>query len=132
MNLSDEFRSLMGDAGRAMSDLSEATGGLYGKAKERAHTFNESQKTQAQIGERKRAIQMAYARIGEAIYEAHKDDTSVDPAYAEEFDKIRAARAELAALEETLRNLQNGRVCPNCGDTVSSSDVFCPKCGNRL
>lgn len=93
----------------------------------RAKDLTESLQLKSQVSAEKAKIQEAYALIGKAYYEDHKD--SEDDKYKELFSGIQGSFFKIATLEEEICQLDGNRVCAECGTKVAREDAFCKRCG---
>ena len=80
------------------------------------------------IQEREGAIRKLYQNLGQAYYQAHKDDEN--PEY-EQIAEIRAAFEEIGELKSAKDDIRGIRRCPECGGAVADSANFCSNCGAK-
>ena len=75
-------------------------------------------------------LEKQYALLGKAVYDAHKDDETLEEKVY--FPSIKEAEAELAALNEELLSIQGAVICPSCGAKQAEKHDFCSSCGTAL
>lgn len=80
------------------------------------------------IQEREGAIRKLYQNLGQAYYQAHKDDEN--PEY-EQIAEIRAAFEEIGELKSAKDDIRGIRRCPECGGAVADSANFRSNCGAK-
>ena len=91
--------------------------------------LTENARLNASILENRRKIEKLYSSLGQAYFEAHKNDPAPEqPALMEELNKLSAA---IAQAEKELNEMKNRGKCPNCGAEVPQGALFCPVCGTK-
>lgn len=81
----------------------------------------------SKLSAEKDKVNKAYAAMGKAFYEAHKEEGCED--FAESFAEIGESLAKITELEDAILELEGNRVCPECGAKVDKDALFCKKCG---
>lgn len=99
----------------------------------RQHTadFLTVQKLNARLRSLRRELERVYAAIGEVCCRIHAeggDDASLEPM----FEKAASLREELALVTAETDRLNRIVRCTGCGETVSRTLNYCPKCGAKL
>lgn len=67
--------------------------------------------------------------LGEAVYEAEKDNTEC-PYYS--FIKEIKDKKELEIQKANEKTKEQTRTCPVCGATLSNTALFCVNCGSKI
>ena len=109
--------------GKRLSDVSQ-------NVSQQTKNFTDTTRLNAEISEKRRKLPGIYEAVGRAYYERHKNDLN-----AEERDKIQEINttfAEIARLEEEIRQIRGITKCPVCGTDNANDAVFCSACGNRI
>lgn len=76
-------------------------------------------------------IESAYADLGRAYYERHKDDLELGE-NLDAFMAIKEAEEEIARLKSEIMDAQGTIVCPQCGMRQKKDHAFCSGCGTAL
>lgn len=71
-------------------------------------------------------------QLGEAFYQANKDNDEVEEAYREQVDTINKLEYNRMIWLNRKLKLQGMRSCENCGNTLPFESLFCNKCGVKL
>ncbi|MCH5353159.1 MAG: zinc ribbon domain-containing protein [Acutalibacter sp.] len=82
------------------------------------------------ISNSEKQIAQLYAVIGQAYYEAHKNDPNAES--PEQIQAINALSAEIEQNQEAIRVIKGITQCPNCGKDVPLGSAFCAVCGTKL
>ena len=71
-------------------------------------------------------------KIGEKVYDMHKNGEELPDKFSEELDAI-------GEMEENIRNLEKKHaecnkyiVCTECSSRLAVNSVYCPRCGHKL
>lgn len=80
-----------------------------------------------EIAGKQREMRQIYAEIGRKYFELHT--SAPEDALADLFAAAKTKADELAALEEQLLQYKGHRRCAACGETISASVAYCPRCG---
>lgn len=80
-----------------------------------------------EIAGKQREMRLVYAEIGKKYFELHAN--APEEAFSELFETARAKADELKKLEEQLLQYKGYRRCAVCGETISASVAYCPRCG---
>lgn len=119
--MSDDF---FGDLGKSISRATQ-------RAVDQTSNFFESTKITTQITSEKREIEKLYGKIGERIVrKVEKKETNyVGEEELAIVDEIRTRRENIRELRQSLADVKNMRICPNCEELIEKTAAFCPKCG---
>ncbi len=96
------------------------------KAKDLADVTN----LNGQINCQEEIINKAYAEIGKAYFELHKD--MADDIYAPQCDTIKAALVKIKQFKADLNYIKGFKICPNCSTEITAGAVFCSSCGTKI
>ena len=108
------------ELGRRVSDFGQ---GVATKTK----NFSDVSKLNSAIADLERQIANAYAGIGKAYYEAHKDDPNAEQ--REGIAYINSAMEQIHQYQEQVKVIRGIVKCPHCGADVSATAPFCSSCG---
>lgn len=108
------------ELGRRVSDFGQ---GVATKTK----NFSDVSKLNGAIADLERQIANAYAGIGKAYYEAHKDDPNAEQ--REGIAYINSAMEQIRQYQEQVKVIRGIVKCPHCGADVSATAPFCSSCG---
>ncbi len=87
-------------------------------------------KLNSSIAEEEKQIKANYTRIGEAYYQAHKEEPEAE--MAEWISAITESMGRIAEYREQLQKIKGLCVCPSCGAENSADSAFCAHCGAKL
>ena len=82
------------------------------------------------ISDKQGQIQQLYHNLGQAYYEAHRDDPA-----AEELEMIRQINclfSGIAQCREKISQIRGSSACPSCGAEVPAAAQFCNACGAKI
>lgn len=116
MTFLDEISKTLTDKGREAAQ----------KAKEVAEILQ----MKSQVSSEKSKVRDLYALIGKTYYKQHQGE--VEESFAETFKEIDHVLANVAELEEKIRQLEGSKACPACGAVLNREAAFCSKCGASL
>lgn len=85
---------------------------------------------QNQISAKREQLSGLYAHLGKKYYSYHRHDAEQE--FQTDVETINAGENELARLENQLKKLQEGLICPGCGAELNRDDRFCPACGRKV
>ncbi len=89
-----------------------------------------------QIASEEAKIREQYRIIGQLYYEECKGDEErmevLSDAYTEAFEKISISKWKIENAKETIAKNKGGICCPQCGNNIEKSAVFCSKCGKKV
>ena len=80
-----------------------------------------------EVASKRRELRLAYADVGSKYCELHGGEA--EPALTDLVAIAKVKLDELHSLEEQLLEYKGYRKCAACGETISSSVVYCPHCG---
>ena len=66
------------------------------------------------------------------IYATHTGTLTESEVLLAKLQEIDGLRQQIDRLEWEIARLQGGAVCPFCGASARSGDVFCRECGQKL
>lgn len=119
--MSDDF---FGDLGKSISRATQ-------RAVDQTSSFFESTKILTQITSEKKEIEKLYGKIGERVArKIEKNETDyVGDEERSIVDEIKSRRGTIHTLRQSLADVKNMRICPNCEELIEKTAAFCPKCG---
>lgn len=71
-------------------------------------------------------------QLGEAFYDANKDNETLDESYKDKVDIIKKLEYNYKVWNNRKLKTQGLRMCENCGNTLPYDSSFCNKCGYKL
>ena len=92
--------------------------------------FADTTRLNMEISEKEKKIAQLYAAIGQAYYEAHKDDASAES--ADKIAAINALFAEIADNRDKIGQIKGVAKCASCGAEISPDALFCNSCGTKV
>ncbi len=72
----------------------------------------------------------ALKSLGKSYYEIHK--SNAEPIFAQLIANVDEASTKLKEYSHTYAVLKNKIQCPQCGNFVKNTDLFCTRCGTKL
>lgn len=132
-------------------DLSKKIGSAADKAADKAKDMAEIGKLSLSISAQEKQLADLYAKIGQAVFAASKDDPASP--YAQDFVKIQSVLDTLSLLNSQLAAVRankndvidieptaeaestdqpHSNTCPICGALVDAGGKFCSSCGAML
>ena len=85
---------------------------------------------QERIAAKREQLSGLYSHLGKKYYESHRHD--MEQEFQADVENISAGENELARLENRLKKLREGLICPSCGSELDKDDRFCPSCGRKI
>ncbi len=70
--------------------------------------------------------------IGKYIYDSYNDGKQVDAELSAKCDEISDCEKNIVKLKQSVLEIKNLKKCNICSSEISKSDIFCPKCGQRV
>ena len=117
-------------AGAAVTgDYAVRTAGNVGEA---AQSVFNSSKISVKMLDVKSDIEILYKEIGKIIYAAHSNEEPAQEELEAMLSVLDDKFAELAELEESLRNASLRKKCEACGKSNPRGNEFCASCGEKL
>lgn len=113
MGFFDTLSETVANTGRALGNKTKEVAG--------------STKLSLQISQEEAKLKKAYAALGEAFYNEHKDD--MPEKYAVYAADIKECADRLESLTKDKQILKNQKHCTSCGAWMPNEDRFCGKCG---
>ena len=92
----------------------------------------EKTKCRNSISSTEEQITKAYAEIGRYYYESHLSGELFEGFVADKCASIDEWKQKLDELKLRMAQLNDQKLCPNCGEKCAESAVFCSKCGYRF
>lgn len=115
-----------------LDNLTKKVGDAAKTAAKKSGELVETTKVNMAISSEEDKIKVIYAEMGKYIYSKYKGGENIDPNLIQNCQLIDGVEENIVALKEKLMQIKNAKVCPNCGQQVELSTVFCPKCGSNL
>lgn len=84
----------------------------------------------ASISEKEKEATQLILQIGNAYYNANKDNSEVE--YADKIALINAIYDAINENREKIKQIKGVTKCPTCGKDVPLSASFCNNCGSRI
>ncbi len=92
--------------------------------------FADTTRLNMEISDKEKKIAQLYAAIGQAYYEAHKNDADAES--ADKIAAINALFAEIADNRERIGQIKGVAKCASCGAELSAEALFCTSCGSKV
>lgn len=83
----------------------------------------------------KNELSKAQRELGVLVYTLHKsgqENQELLNQYLNDVDRLQKQLDDFRKAQDGHINVQSRDICPNCGVSVDSNDVFCRNCGNKL
>lgn len=93
------------------------------KAKDVAEVSN----LRLQIKEEERRLKGRFSELGQQYYALHSED--VEEELRGNVEKVSEIRHRIGLLEERIHQIENERICPECGTRLPENGQFCTACG---
>jgi rubrerythrin len=113
-------------------NLSKKVGEAAKTAAKKSGELVETTKVNMAISSEEDKIKDIYTEMGKYTYSKYKGGENVDAAMLQSCQQIDGIEENIVSLKEKLMQIKNSKLCPNCGQQVELSTVFCPKCGSNL
>ncbi len=107
------------------SSMSRFAQTAVSKSKEMAETT----RVNVEISNVQQKIREVQMNLGRHVLENPALMPAPDETAADLIRQAQEANEKLTALQQTLLDLRNVNICPNCGAEVSRTSKFCGKCG---
>ena len=114
------------------NDLGKTITKAANDAVDKTTEFFEATKIRTQIAGEGKSIEKDYRDIGEIVYKLYMEGTPVTDAVAKLCDDVKAHEDRINDLRRELANRKGLNLCPNCGEMVDKTAVFCPMCGSSM
>lgn len=82
------------------------------------------------IAQLKKETEQYYSMIGRKYYALHSSDA--EECVRAEIEKINELNLQITYEQEQMAAYKDGRICVNCGASLSEDDRFCPSCGKQI
>ena len=102
------------------------------KAADKSTDLVEITKIKFALSEKEGEVDKLYKEIGEAIYNAFKNEAEPDEIISKNCEAITEKKNEIMMLRDQLRERKNIRVCASCGCEVPNDSAYCNKCGTKM
>lgn len=126
--LNDLLESVRRGAVRAGDVVADAA---YGAGK-KAGVLLSVAKLNIRIMDQKAAVHVAMREVGEMLYATHTGNPTDSEVIQAKLEEIDALKAEIASLEEQVKQAKAANTCPACGAAKQDGDAFCRDCGGKL
>ncbi len=98
------------------------------KAKRFSENTFETAKLKLKLSDLNSDINDKYTKIGKLVYES--DENSGNTEQIEKLcSEIHELNVRIDSINETLSELSDSKMCPECDSNVKKEFEFCPKCG---
>ena len=97
---------------------------------QQTHNLADVTRLNSAISEREKKISQLYLMIGQAYYEAHKNDCAAEE--MEKITEINTLVAEIFESRERIKQIRGVVKCENCGADVPLNASFCNACGTKV
>lgn len=87
-------------------------------------------KFEDKIAQLKKETEQYYSMIGRKYYALHSSDA--EEGVRTEIEKINELNLQITYEQEQMAAYKEGRICVNCGASLSEEDRFCPSCGKQI
>ncbi len=126
-----------------MSDILGKLKSGAGKVAKEADKAVDIKRIEMQIGSMKKQIEDHYHKLGEMSYESKAKGEPENPEAADIVTKITDLKQQIAAREEDIKNIKEGKIvapqpsagkkfCTNCGKENDANAKFCADCGAKI
>ena len=120
----------------SLESLGKKLARLGQDTKSSVQKLGENYQLNSRISDEKKALEKAFAEIGEAVFNADPDNA---PEGLEEvFELVKQSKEAIADLEGQIQKLKtkdkekDAVVCPECGKEAADGEKFCSACGTKL
>ena len=94
--------------------------------------MNEVRQLNGKISDEKKLLNRLYLEMGQKLYDTYKDVELPLEEFDGDFRKIRERYVAIDLLQEKIRNVKGGVLCPCCNMEVAAGDRYCTNCGNKM
>lgn len=115
-----------------MASWKESMGRMAQNAMTKSKEMVEINRLNREISTSKQKIKDLYTATGEYLM-AHPElvDTA-DETFAANMEQLSQLEEKIEQTQQTLLEVQNINICPNCGAQVNRSSKFCDRCGTEM
>ena len=117
--------SFLDDLKKNVTDLSESVA-------KKSSEIIETQKLKMQRSSLESDLRDSYVALGRLYEKRLAGSAREGSEEAVLLKKLTSVRASMAKIEDALLKLKGVVTCPGCGQSVSKTFEFCPKCGARM
>ena len=82
------------------------------------------------ISDKQGQIHQLYLSLGQAYYEAHKNDPAAEE--AEKIQQLNNLFYEISQNRDKIVQIRGINTCPNCGGEIPAQAQFCNFCGSKI
>lgn len=97
---------------------------------QKARNVSEVSGLKGQINAEQTKINNYFQSLGKQYYD-HADEYQI-PELKELVDLIKESEQKIDSINRRIFELENARVCPNCGIQIQEGTIYCIGCGVRL